>query len=31
MFERLEAIENRYEELNMRLADPSVVNDQNST
>ena len=28
MFERLEAIENRYEELNMRLADPSVVNDQ---
>jgi peptide chain release factor 1 len=28
MFERLEAIENRFEELNMRLADPSVVNDQ---
>ena len=28
MFERLQAIENRYEELNMRLADPSVMNDQ---
>lgn len=29
MFEKLEAIENRFEELNMRLADPDVVNDQN--
>lgn len=28
MIERLEAIENRYEELNMRLADPSIMNDQ---
>lgn len=28
MIDRLEAIENRYEELNMRLADPSVMNDQ---
>ncbi|NLX63557.1 MAG: peptide chain release factor 1 [Clostridiaceae bacterium] len=28
MFEKLQAIENRYEELNMRLADPSVMNDQ---
>jgi len=28
MFDRLQAIENRYEELNMRLADPSVMNDQ---
>jgi len=28
MFEKLEAIENRFEELNMRLADPSVINDQ---
>ncbi len=28
MFERLEAIENRFEELNMRLADPSVMNNQ---
>ncbi len=28
MIERLEAIENRFEELNMRLADPSIMNDQ---
>ncbi|MGI6084251.1 MAG: peptide chain release factor 1 [Acetivibrionales bacterium] len=28
MFDRLEAIENRFEELNMRLADPTVVSDQ---
>lgn len=28
MFERIEAIENRFEELNMRLADPSVINNQ---
>ena len=28
MFERLEAIENRFEELNMRLADPTVINNQ---
>ncbi len=28
MLERLEVIENRFEELNMRLADPSVMNDQ---
>lgn len=28
MFERIEAIENRFEELNMRLTDPSVINDQ---
>jgi len=28
MFDRLEAIENRFEELNMRLADPEVINDQ---
>ncbi|NLM74769.1 MAG: peptide chain release factor 1 [Clostridiaceae bacterium] len=28
MLERLESIENRFEELNMRLADPSVINDQ---
>jgi len=28
MFEKLQAIENRYEELNMRLAEPSVMNDQ---
>ena len=28
MFERLEAIENRFEELNMRLADPDIMNDQ---
>lgn len=28
MFDRLEAIENRFEELNMRLADPQVINDQ---
>lgn len=28
MFERIEAIENRFEELNMRLADPTVINDQ---
>lgn len=28
MLERLETIENRFEELNMRLADPSVINDQ---
>lgn len=28
MFERLEAIENRFEELNMRLADPSIMNNQ---
>ncbi|NMA64868.1 MAG: peptide chain release factor 1 [Clostridiaceae bacterium] len=27
MFDRLEAIENRFEELNMRLADPNVIND----
>lgn len=27
MFEKLEAIENRFEELNMRLADPGVIND----
>jgi len=29
MFEKLEAIESRFEELNMRLAEPDVVNDQN--
>lgn len=29
MFEKLEAIENRFEELNMRLAEPDVVSDQN--
>lgn len=28
MLERMEAIENRFEELNMRLADPTVINDQ---
>ncbi len=28
MFEKLESIENRYEELNMRLADPGVLNNQ---
>lgn len=28
MFDKLEAIENRFEELNMRLADPGVINDQ---
>lgn len=27
MFDKLEAIENRFEELNLRLADPSVIND----
>lgn len=30
MFEKLEAIERRFEELNMRLAEPEVVNDQNT-
>ena len=29
MFEKLEGIENRFEELNMRLTEPEVVNDQN--
>lgn len=29
MFEKLEGIENRFEELNMRLTEPDVVNDQN--
>lgn len=29
MFEKLEAIENRFEELNMRLAEPDAVSDQN--
>ena len=28
MTERLDAIENRFEELNMRLADPDIINDQ---
>ena len=28
MFDRLEAIENRFEELNMRLTEPDVINDQ---
>lgn len=28
MFEKLESIENRFEELNMRLSDPGVINDQ---
>ena len=28
MLDRLEVIENRFEELNMRLSDPSVINDQ---
>ena len=29
MFEKLEAIESRFEELNMRLAEPGAINDQN--
>ena len=28
MFEKLESIENRFEELNMRLSDPGVINNQ---
>jgi len=28
MFDKLEAIENRFEELNLRLAEPDVINDQ---
>ena len=28
MLDRLESIDNRFEELNMRLADPAVINDQ---
>lgn len=28
MFEKLEAIENRFEELNIRLSDPGIINDQ---
>ncbi len=28
MYERIEAIENRFEELNMRLTEPSVINNQ---
>lgn len=28
MFDKLQSIENRYEEINMKLTDPSVINDQ---
>ena len=28
MFDKLEALENKYEEINIKLTDPAVINDQ---